>query len=126
MQPAISIILALITFFFVIALLIKMHYLRLLSLGSYAASSVTATSSTRPDKPLGSNVNAIDYNVPGASPAELRKGGRGHWRGGGRPPGYGDHPHGPGKCIQIQNTFAKGTNGPGSESAKRAKAVKAG
>ena len=103
-----------------------MRYLRFLSLISYVALSLGAADQTGPSKPLGSVVtNFIDYEKPGASPANLHKGAPGHYHGG-HSPGWGNHPHGPGNCVQIQSTFPKGENGPGSVSAKRAKAVKVG
>lgn len=99
---------------------------RFLSLLSYAAVSLGAAEQTGPEKPVGSVLtNLIDYQKPGASPDHLHKDGPGHYHGG-NSPRWGHHPYGPGHCIQLQSTFTRGTNGPGSVSAQRADAVKVG
>lgn len=97
-----------------------------LLLGS--ATALAPSNSVPPQAASSALSNAINYNIPGASsPDSLRHGGNWHWGPGhGHPgrPGWGQHPHGPGNCIQIQNKFPRGTNGPGSESGSRAEAVK--
>lgn len=96
-----------------------------LFLGSAAA--LAPSQSVPPQAASSVLSNAINYNIAGGSPDSIRHGGPWHWQPGqghaGRP-GWGQHPHGPGHCIQIQNKFPPGTNGPRSESANRAAAVK--
>ena len=83
-------------------------------------------SSVNPANPASSVLSdTFNFDLSGVSPDLVRHGGPWHWNPGhGGGPGWGDHPNGPGNCVQIQNKFPAGTNGPGSKSANRANAVK--
>lgn len=90
---------------------------------SFGAS---ASNQANPPDPASSIVAShINFALPGGSPDSIRNGGPWHWwPRPGKGHDWGHNPNKPGHCVQIQHSFSRNTNGPGSESAKRADAVK--